>query len=168
MINLQQTKKALQAGLGRPHDGKCTPVRTGIAYVIPAAIGALSYWTQPKFDSAGLLAGEAILTGALFGLAVLGYDRVRDLRESGTPAGIDPMQAAVRFAKATLAATYISIAVSALIVVAMVIDLPADASRTGYAILAALITHQFVRLWFLVGALRHQIGATAGSRAGVS
>ncbi|MGW4097155.1 hypothetical protein [Mycobacterium sp. NPDC004974] len=95
----------------------------------------------------------------------MSYNRVKDLSGDHRWDGIDPMAAAVEFARASVRAAQISIATSGLLVVGLLVPEKSIYAHLVVSAAAAVLLHLFIRLWFLLVMIRHQVGATAGQRA---
>ncbi|MFV8173818.1 hypothetical protein [Mycolicibacterium peregrinum] len=156
-------------GLGRPHDGEVTNGRLAAAYGIPISCAiVVMVWVHPVVTPGALLPGAAIISGVMLSLATMSYNRVKDLGGSEPWDGTDPMVAAVVFARASVAAAQISVVTSAGLVLALMI--PSCSVAIPYVIALAIGTllHLFIRVWYLLAMIRHQVGVTAGQRgAGV-
>ena len=153
--------------VGRPVDGRLTWARLVAAYVLPAGVFVVVAVLHPKIAISTFLSGAAVFSGVLVALCTLSFNRVKDLagdKSEGVWQGADPMRAAYRFARNTLSAAYVSVCVTGLLVAQIFITTGWPA-RAMLALTIALVAHLGVRIWFLLGGIRHQVEAVAGQRS---
>ncbi|AJA43332.1 hypothetical protein VC60_gp31 [Mycobacterium phage Sbash] len=156
----------LREGLGRPHDGEVTHGRLITAYGLPISCAiVILVSVHPVVTPGALLPGAAIISGVLLSLATMSYNRVKDLGGSEPWEGTDPMWAAVVFARASVAAAQISVVASAGLVVALMIPSCSVAIPYVTALAIGTLLHLFIRIWYLLAMIRHQVGVTAGQRS---
>lgn len=165
MYQFMRTTTALKKGLERPQDGAVPWTRLVAAYVAPALCGAGTFAWACSLTPGALLPAAAIISGVLLSLATMSYNRVKDLSGDHRWDGIDPMAAAVEFARASVRAAQISIATSGLLMVGLVVPERSTYAQLAVAGASAVLLHLFVRIWFLLVMIRHQVGVTAGQRA---
>lgn len=162
---LMRITAALTKGFERPQDGSVPWSRLIAGYALPTLCGVGTFTWASSLKPGALLPAAAIISGVLLSLSTMSYNRVKDLSGDHDWDGIDPMSAAVEFARASVRAAQISIATSSLLVVGLLIP---DQSTYAHAVVAAscaVLLHLFVRIWYLLVMIRHQVGATAGQRA---
>jgi hypothetical protein len=152
-------------GVGRAFDSRLTWRRVTMAYAVPTGVFVLVLVEHPSVPIGQLLSGASIVSGVLLALCTLSFNRVKDLAGDHTVwEGIDPMRAAYRFARNTLSAAYVSVFVSGLLITQLFVTMGWPA-RILLALTIALVTHLGVRIWFLLGGIRHQVESVAGQRS---
>lgn len=152
-------------GVGRAADGRLTWQRVLVAYALPTAVFVTVLIKHPHVEVAQFLSGASIVSGVLLALCTISFNRVKDLAaDKGRWDGVDPMRAAYRFARNTLSAAYVSVCTTGLLIARLFIT-SGWSSRMLLALAIGFLVHLGIRIWFLLGGIRHQVESVAGQRS---
>lgn len=154
----------LAFGLARPIDDKVSKTRFTCAFVVPALVCGFAIGAHIAVPATQFLSGMSIVSGVLLALCTLAYNRVKDLAGGQGWEGADPMVPAYRFARGALTATYISLTATALLI-AQLFTGDGRLTEVLSGVSLGIVIHLGVRIWAMLGSIRHQVDATAGQRA---
>ncbi|MFT3660370.1 MAG: hypothetical protein QM809_02920 [Gordonia sp. (in: high G+C Gram-positive bacteria)] len=155
---------SLSHGIGRPHDGVVTRFRFTMAFLLPALIAGVSIGAGLEPQIGPFISGMSVMSGVLLAISGIAYGRVKDLANEGRGDGVDPMAAAYRFARGAMSAAAVSLTTSGMLILQLIFE-SGTVSVLLFGTSLALITHLGARIFFMLGAMRHQLEATAGSRS---
>lgn len=148
----------------RSIDGGYRPRPLAVLLGVPLLMGAGSWYFSSGIEPASLLPGASVLTGVLFGLLSLLFNRLKDAVAVPRPdVGADPAYGAHVTFCATAYAAKLSLLITGLLL-ALVVLPPGGLTRVGVALVIGLFAHLGIKSLFILRLLQAQAREVIGVR----